>query len=447
MINKVKRSVLYNIEPVGIGTKNVESLTSYLMRVSYEHNLNVGDLISKLVVPSIGIKYLIRSSKFGGNRFYEGAKTINGYMDNSINLVNVMEELTTRNDLSSITLLKWKDYIPLRKLFKESLSWCPECLRYMNNNEQRVYFPLLWYLKVVTVCIEHKYFLTDKCHTCGSKIDILRRKMIVGYCPYCLNSLEVDFNRKTPNAQELKWQTYVTKNLEDLLINKLPIDFRKRIRGQLNLSKEELFEGSISKFSNYLGFSKSTVHSWINGDNFPSLVNLLIICFKLNKNISDLQLSCFSTDTNIFKVDHHIERSYKKTIRNPLNNEVIVGKLEELLNRQPPTSMYQVAREIGHDRRVLYKKYPQQCKNISRNYSDYLKTKSQQRIKSLKVEIDYAFNSLKKENIYPSRRKIETFVNKNGLLRERALQDYWKMLLIKNGFGDNSVRGSLFHDE
>lgn len=98
------RSHLYNIEPVGIETGLVESLSSYLIRAAYEHNITVGCLINKMVFTEMNKNYLVRSAIHGGNRFYEGAKTINGYMDNSTEFVRIMELLTSRTDLSNLTL-------------------------------------------------------------------------------------------------------------------------------------------------------------------------------------------------------------------------------------------------------------------------------------------------------------------------------------------------------
>lgn len=68
------RSILYNIEPIGIKTCLVESLSSYLMREAYEHNVTISHLINKMIIPQMNKDYLKRSSKYGGNRFYEGAK-------------------------------------------------------------------------------------------------------------------------------------------------------------------------------------------------------------------------------------------------------------------------------------------------------------------------------------------------------------------------------------
>lgn len=108
-----QRSELYNIEPLGLETGMVESLSSYIVRLAYKHNLNVGDLVNKLIIPELNKDYLIKSAIYGGDSFFEGAKTINGCMDNSIDTVRVLELFTTRNDLSNLTLYRFKSFFRL----------------------------------------------------------------------------------------------------------------------------------------------------------------------------------------------------------------------------------------------------------------------------------------------------------------------------------------------
>jgi hypothetical protein len=59
-LNLHTRSILYNIEPIGLGTGQVESLSSYLIRVAYEHNITVGHLFNKMVFPHMNKNYLER---------------------------------------------------------------------------------------------------------------------------------------------------------------------------------------------------------------------------------------------------------------------------------------------------------------------------------------------------------------------------------------------------
>lgn len=100
------RSTLYNLEPIALETGFVESMSSYLIRVAFEHNLSVGQLLNKVVLPEMNKNYLDRTSDYGGNRFYEGIKTINGYTENAVEMVRITEKLTSRKDLSSLTLFR-----------------------------------------------------------------------------------------------------------------------------------------------------------------------------------------------------------------------------------------------------------------------------------------------------------------------------------------------------
>ena len=98
-INLDSRSDLYSIEPIGLQTELVESLSSYLIRVACEHNISVGHLFNKMIFPEMNKGYLERASAYGGNRFYEKAKTVNGYMENAVELAWTVEKLTSRDDL------------------------------------------------------------------------------------------------------------------------------------------------------------------------------------------------------------------------------------------------------------------------------------------------------------------------------------------------------------
>ncbi|WP_404454217.1 hypothetical protein [Oceanobacillus kapialis] len=72
------RSVLYNIEPIGINTQFKESLSSYVLRLANAHNVKYGTLFAKLITPLLDKKYLLNISKKGGNGFYDSSNGING---------------------------------------------------------------------------------------------------------------------------------------------------------------------------------------------------------------------------------------------------------------------------------------------------------------------------------------------------------------------------------
>lgn len=434
-----ERSILYNIEPIGIGSKYVESLTSYITRIAYEHNITVGDLIKNLIALQINKKYLIRSSTYGGNRFYDGAKTINGYMENSNDLVMVMETLIFRNDLSILTLDRWRDFIPLRNLLKESLSWCPECIQSWQSG-LKVYYPLVWHIRTVNICLEHNRYLLEKCQVCHKKVDILRRQMIPGYCSNCFSSLSITASSKKPELHELKWQRFVIQNIEDLLTLDTNCtqeqSFRDQILNQLNVIHEEYFSGNLSNFAKFLNIPTSTLRCWLSFKNFPTLESLLLICFKLNIKILDLLFEREKIDGSIFQINNLMIVKEEKQLRKSLDRITIEKNFEQLLISEPAISMSAAASQIGHDKRVLYRNFPEHCKQISKRYKEFEVNRSNQRIENLKREINNAFISLTDQGIYPSRRKMEQKVNKKGLLKEKVLQDYWKSLLANKEFAE-----------
>ncbi|MGA3602979.1 TniQ family protein [Lysinibacillus agricola] len=444
------RSLLYNIEPIGIETGLVESYSSYLIRVAYEHNITVGHLINKIVIPKMNKDYLERSTIYGGNSFYEGAKTINGFTDNTKNLIKVMELLTSREDLAYLTLYKLKGIIPLRNLLKNSLSWCPDCLKNWMDDEKIIYYPLIWYLKSVKVCFAHKRYLLEICSSCNKKIDILRRNMVPGHCPNCLELLIKDIFREEPGVQEMRWHTFVYQNTETLLgMSNSQLDFigsQERVFKQLNLINEDLFSGDIANFAKFTSIPKTTLRDWLKRKSSPTFNSLLLVCYKLNIKLSDFLLQ---NNTKNVKITYGVKKEYvnkEKNYRKPLDVVAIENSLKELLVCDTPISMTAAAKIIGRDKRVLYSNFPDYCKGISKRYSEYIEEKSSHRIQLLKEEINSAFYSLINKGINPSSGKIEKYLNKNGLLREKILQDHWRGLLTQSNFssGEGEV---LFNDE
>jgi len=450
-INLDSRSDLYSIEPIGLQTELVESLSSYLIRVAYEHNISVGHLFNKMIFPEMNKGYLERASAYGGNRFYEKAKTVNGYMENAVELAWTVEKLTSRDDLINLTLYNLKEFIPLRNLLKDTLTWCPDCIRTWEKNGEVIYYPLIWHLKPVEICKKHSRFLIDRCPICKKEVDIIRRQMVPGYCPHCSSILAQESESNRINLKKFRWELYVYENMKDILsINHNKIDvqsFKHTFISKLNVINEEYFSNNVAGFSRYLNIPKNTLRYWLNGQNFPSLDNILKISFKLNKKVLDFLLESLNLDVNIFQInDRQVINNETKPTRKPLNYDVIERKLIEHLSTETPISMNSVAKVIGRDKRVLYRNFPDLCKQISRRYYDYIKEKSELRIKKLKEQIKLAFNELENEGLYPSRRKIEEKVNKIGVLKEKVLQDYWKFLLVQSGY-EYKNRRIYFNDE
>lgn len=124
---------LYSLTPREIENGMCESLTSYIVRLSQEHNIMLGTLINKIIAPMLDNNYVLNSSIHGGNRFYDGTKSLNGFDKSASEFTRVLELLTGRNDIKDITNLEVKELVSSRNLLKSRLAWCPLCLKHALN--------------------------------------------------------------------------------------------------------------------------------------------------------------------------------------------------------------------------------------------------------------------------------------------------------------------------
>ncbi|MDA1874423.1 hypothetical protein PDL05_11805 [Bacillus cereus group sp. BY112LC] len=114
MLKELVRTRLYSLQPKGIQTSFVESLSSYLIRLAEVHVIHLGDLLAYEIAPVLGKQYLLNSIDRGGNRFYDGARTINGIEKNAEDMVVTLENLTGLKNLEVLTLLRFKKTFPAR---------------------------------------------------------------------------------------------------------------------------------------------------------------------------------------------------------------------------------------------------------------------------------------------------------------------------------------------
>jgi len=163
------RSHLYSLEPCGIGTPQVESLTGYIARMAEAHCVLTATLISQefasLSKPSQGRSYLHDMSS--------RTEALNGTGRMAKNLVEMLEGLTLRNDLRFLTLLFWADVLPKRGLLRRTRAWCPACYHQWRTKGQAVYEPLLWTLQVVAICPDHQQHLVFQCPHCQRQLPLL----------------------------------------------------------------------------------------------------------------------------------------------------------------------------------------------------------------------------------------------------------------------------------
>ncbi|PGD63260.1 TniQ family protein [Bacillus wiedmannii] len=421
----IKCSELYSLRPIAISTSHKESLTSYMSRIAKEHNIATGTLINKILVPNMDKEYLIKSAKRGGNRFYDGAKSINGYCKNALDFSKILEFLTLRNDLINLTLMGWKNTVSLRGLLKKSLSWCPNCISDWRDKGSQIYYPLSWYLSSMQICLIHNTYLSNVCPHCSKNLPILHRNFINGYCPLCKGCLgKYQITSSVPN---IKQDIFNSKNIEAFLI--LDASNLKQVSQSLQKLIEEVTNGNVAEFAHLMSIPKVTMWDWVRGERLPSLEGLLKICFQLNLSIEHLLTNkkgipnCKEEKT---REKILLQASTNITKRRKINIELLNRELEHYICSGEMFSLSEVSKRIGYDRKLLYRHCPEQCKKIVENYKRHCENRTFERKETLISYVQTTVEELKREGIYPSRRNVEKRLGKSAVLRESCIQEVWK---------------------
>lgn len=194
-----KRSHLYSLQPIGIGTPTVESLTSYLSRLAEAHNIALCFLIQYAITPW----FLIYSQPPQLSRAEARELSLAIWQQNPkllqditakqwltasrrVNrIVRALETLTLGRDLACLTLLPWGQLFSLDHAFHTEPFWCPVCYQEWQELGTIYSEPLMWSLEGVDVCLKHHCYLQLWCLYCRKPQPFLRLNTRVGYCSSC----------------------------------------------------------------------------------------------------------------------------------------------------------------------------------------------------------------------------------------------------------------------
>lgn len=217
-----KRSRLFSLEPIGVGTPDTESLSSYLCRLAQEHCVTSGKLIVGEIAPQMmGEEYKVTlitkniSTLFSNS---DAKPAINGMRTKTQSLVQALEELTQRKDLNFLSLLTWKGVINERGLFRQYRAWCPQCNEQWRQETKVIYEPLLWSFRKVDVCLHHNCLLIDECPHCSSYLPVIANSLQLGFCSRCKGWLGSRGEGKPVlTTDELEWNHYNIRSIGDLI--------------------------------------------------------------------------------------------------------------------------------------------------------------------------------------------------------------------------------------
>ncbi|MGH1253462.1 TniQ family protein [Bacillus pacificus] len=430
MFGELIRSRLYGLCPKRIETPFVESLSSYLIRLAEAHTVCLGDLLAYEIAPVLGKPYLLNSIDRGGNRFYDGARTINGTEKNAKDMVTALECLTGAGNLEELTLSKFREIFPVRGLIRKSLAWCPECLNELMEKDS-LYYPLIWCMTAYNVCTNHKIYLEEECPTCNKLIPFLHRKARIGICPYCQSQLFKPLN--TLQFTDHK-DYYISQSVENFFEDESKENKFRIYTLYENLSSilHVSFDGNIKQFANYIGVPKTTAWGWLNKEVIPPLNKILDIAYtlKIPAQVLYTEHKKIQITPNVLVSD--MNQATKKRGKFILSNEEVSAYLSETEKEQfGVKAIIDIAKDLKCSTKFLYTNFPEECKKISdRNYQIKTEEKSLY-LSTLKERIQEVCYNYFSQDVFPTRKLLEKELNLPFLFKNRPLKEYFYQVRLE----------------
>ena len=443
------RSRLYHLEPIGLGTPAVESLTGYLARLAEAHCVSPRQLLLQEVVPLLGRPRLAKPVNGGLSAFWaKDARALNGMRTLARDGVRALESLTLRHDLRFLTLLPWAEGLTPAGVLRARRAWCPDCYTTWQTAQQPIYEPLLWALSVVEICPQHQRRLCWQCPhpLCRQPLAFLGPRARPGYCSKCQGWLGLgpeteSGERAVLPADEQAWQTWLVNAIGEMLargpslsVPPRPPNLARVMRPYLQPARS----GRAKRLAQALRASASTVSAWRAGGRRPQLDYLLRLCYHFDLSpvrlLTDDTLAINLTETQTRLLPEHL--SNPKRQRRPFERQRIRQALETALasDEQPPPPMRTVARRVGYAPSFLHSYFPDLCRAISARYLAEAKARGQQRLQALCEQVRQAATTIHAEGSYPSATRISLRLSEPGFMRHPSAMATWRQTLRALGW-------------
>jgi hypothetical protein len=369
------RSRLFRLTPVGIGTIEVESLTSYVGRLAVEHCVPPNQLLCKEVLAGVGKT----SPAYLASNF--SANAINGMGNLAEITINGFEQLTLRDDLRSITFITWRGAISFLQLLRNTRAWCPRCYEEQVIERGYAYEPLILAVGIISICYRHHEKLCQVCPHCGRQLMFLSTNYCPGYCSKCLKWLGVsnvkNINKtdsKTLTSTELARQITFLDIIGELLSRAPSITSqpsRQAFLNNLAVIIERDANGSINSFSDLAGVWSGHIRNLLAGVIKLTIEALCHLCVRLN--LSPVDLLCEKNEGSCLGNFVPVPCKGKASRELSVAWEEVEDKLQDALGESPPPSLEAVGRRLGYYPARLKGNFPEVCGQITSRYKRYVR--------------------------------------------------------------------------
>jgi hypothetical protein len=372
------RSRLFKLEPIGIGTDVVESLTSYTARLAAEHCTSPYKLLSNEVL-ALMERDTFPSLKSRGCL----AKRLNGLQTLTDLVIASFERLTLRDDLRHMTLFNWRNILSHSSLLRGNRAWCAFCYEECLSDSKVIYDPLVWAIKIITVCLKHNERLCEICPKCMRQLSFLDSYYVPGYCSQChawlgaANKAYLNLKSfKGVEQTELCRQAQLALPVSELLscspkIKSIPTP--ESFIANLADAIAKKASHNINFFADLVGVWSGSIRRLLMWETKLRLEVLCQLCSRLNA--TPLELLLDGGNSIAFRDRHLLFERDIPVVKEASPWEEVEGMLRLALKESPPPSMEAVARQMGYHPRKVKNHYPELCQQLIDRYREHQRNK------------------------------------------------------------------------
>jgi hypothetical protein len=355
------RSRLHSIQPIGVGTPFVESLTGYMIRLAASHAVRVSDLIEHEL--RTGISYFHTAAGI--------PSSVNGVGKNAQNWVSAIERFTLRDNLRVLTLLPFASLLNTPHLMRRERAWCPRCYESSAAQGREVYEQLVWCLQCVEICSLHTLPLETSCAACDRKLRPVCAVSRPGFCSRCRQWLGIP-RRSLEEMAPTHFQIWVAREFGQLLAmapDAQPLG-KEAIRKILVPYVDSFSQGNRIAAAEIAGCRRSSFYNWYYGATSARIDLLLRMCYELKIPLTSLATGATAGPEDTVGANRAVEARNRRGIAPSRTADRIRRALLEAAKEQPPPSVGEVAQRLGYSTPTrLYAADSDLCKTIVRNFN------------------------------------------------------------------------------
>lgn len=418
-------TTLYNLEPIGIGTGMVESLTSYVGRLADAHTTSVSMLMKYELSKHFNHSYLGPDQPT--SRSYFAVSAMNGRCNSAADWVNILESLTLRRDLKFLTFLPYREMLGDKTLLKRNRHWCPECFHEWQKQGRICYEPLIWKAAPVKICPIHLCRLRVHCPHCGSVGFDLEPQHTPGYCHKCLKWLGDGTEFRMGEEDNVdRYQDYALKVAELLAVAP------KLDHAPNSDNITALFQFLVTRrakgcraLGRLLGFSHGYIVDWLHGEyppNFEALVRTLVM-FRIDPADVVSQHPRFAPTepaAGVMTCNQEMGSVKHQNKIDWVEVEALMTAMAE--GRVSALPIAELAERIGCSAASIYKKYPDLSGSVASKYYAQKQKKRRQYLSDIHEQV----TALVSANAQITKKEIYKAIGGKGTAKRNVVRNVFQ---------------------